>query len=1585
MNNRYNKSGASAVASSLKISKSPKREIRYLASEGIHSREIKGITALDAGVPPQWVFYTGLQYFPGHDRPIEMDLIILMDDRVLLVEIKDWTKAIRYEGSVWVVGRGSRRPNPVKSVGNKARILKTLLRNKLPNIPVSVDSCVVLTATPTVDGIPPNEGRRVLSLLEACELDNPEVRRKHLEKLQLGLRAPEIWKFATQFDEVFGDRRSFRSQEAEFSGYRITEDSVFEHPRHIWREHRAEEIERTGSTALLRQWDFSKLPPALNSPDERKFVAERERRLFEHLNALGSWLAEGASLLRPLGAVDDEVGTSHFELLALPATWTQVVRFAERMHESLTDEDALDSVGELLRIVAELHDRQITHRDIGTRNVWIGGTARLGVTGFSVSQLPTDKSIGDWRSTLRGYGDDIPEDLDPTLFESGFRRDVYQLGIVVKELLGTSKPEALARHSEWLSEWLALALATDPKNRYATARAMADDFGLRRTEIKSSSLDASRLDAFETSENPYARWVPLTTITSGAVHIYESLQNTTESVFVKIWLGIRRGATLETDLALLRLLEGASRMKASPVDGFPVFEAVGLHVAGPYVVYKRVDGEPLGRLSDITKRESVSLATQLLRSIQSLHALGYAHGDLSPQNILIGRGGSTTLTIVDLFDLSPVGNGRKRTLAYCPEGHDSLGDKQVDRYAAAVIALELLKGAEAPSTRPAVELLQAVVDSGGEDPLEFALEALLAAHFELERPPAPEFAISFPGTPPLNLENRIMKLRRFDSSLVLTADEVEIEIAAKTKERAIIRSIVRPTHRSLEDASFNGVSVPLTLLVNRDGRDELSNLVIHLEGISTARTRPIVAPKDPSLPSAHTTFPVKEYWKRVVELEDSLLPELEITGPGEARGRTMTFPCERTRGTFDFDPLDAVDVFMSGKSKPIGSVHVASLTDESITLLNEPDWPLRKGDHVRLMSRRSRQSFDKRKRAIDRILSGSSQIPDLVEYFDPAATKRTIDYGDVIDSDDLTQYGLNEGQRDAIVHVLKHGPVGLVQGPPGTGKTHFIAALTHWLTTKGGADKILLVSQSHEAVNAALETLINRFDTEKHKLPLLRIGTKGISEKIRPYHTASLRERFRASFEGAMKHRVSVAARGAGISRNTAYGGVDIERQIGAISRRLSFLESMPSSSTDTEESKRLERMTNSAGRSFEAAGKQFFGYSVDATNHLSEVASAYKELATAEKSSPADIQVLLNILNLSQDWLAALATSYRNFDEFLVKTRSIIAGTCVGVGQTSLKIDSRSFDWVIIDEAARCTAGELAVAAQLGRRVLLVGDHLQLLPMIDREMMEQLGNAFPILSSDELARSDFERAFASTYGEENRRVLSEQYRMNPAICDLVTDTFYSPHGVALRTSEKREPNLYFDQTLPKPFDVQIAWLDTSGDPRAKEDPDERESHANAAEVDAIVSALDVIAADASFVAALKIVEEEKPIGVICMYGAQREAVEMAIAARPWENGFRRLIKVETVDSYQGKENTIVLVSLSRTNSGRRGGHVSIPNRANVAFSRAKERLLIVGSATFWDRFDNGHPIRSTLDWIRARERKDGKAKMIKTVELFGR
>src|SRR3546814_14202292 len=108
-------------------------------------------------------------------------------------------------------------------------------------------------------------------------------------------------------------------------------------------------------------------------------------------------------------------------------------------------------------------------------------------------------------------------------------------------------------------------------------------------------------------------------------------------------------------------------------------------------------------------------------------------------------------------------------------------------------------------------------------------------------------------------------------------------------------------------------------------------------------------------------------------------------------------------------------------------------------------------------------------------------------------------------------------------------------------------------------------------------------------------------------------------------------------------------------------------------------------------------------------------------------------LLVLSLEWSDTLGVGHRNFEEFLAKTRTVIAGTCVGLGQSRIRLEAGSFAWVIVDEAARCTAGELAVPLQIGRRILLVGDHPQLPPLIDRLMVKAATEEPPGLTKNDV------------------------------------------------------------------------------------------------------------------------------------------------------------------------------------------------------------------------------------------------------------
>ena len=292
----------------------------------------------------------------------------------------------------------------------------------------------------------------------------------------------------------------------------------------------------------------------------------------------------------------------------------------------------------------------------------------------------------------------------------------------------------------------------------------------------------------------------------------------------------------------------------------------------------------------------------------------------------------------------------------------------------------------------------------------------------------------------------------------------------------------------------------------------------------------------------------------------------------------------------------------------------------------------------------------------------------------------------------------------------------------------------------------------------------------------------------------------------------------------------------------------------------------------------------------------------------------------------------------------------------------------MIVDEAARCTPGELAVPIQLGRRVLLVGDHRQLLPMTERAVLLGLRAEMPDTPRDEFERSDFERAYLSRYGRDNGRTLTEQYRMAPVICDLISKIFYEPHGVRLRTSDDREPDPAFARSFPAPLTASVTWIDTSDEPDQAEQPApwDETTFSNAAEAETVMRLLERVAADADLVEVLSSGKSETPIGVICMYSAQKTKIEEAFTRRPWDVRFRNMVRIDTVNSYQGKENTIVIVSLVRCNDRCDQGHVRIPNRCNVALSRAKERLFIVGARSMWGRVQKRWPMRKVLDEIEA-------------------
>lgn len=223
----------------------------------------------------------------------------------------------------------------------------------------------------------------------------------------------------------------------------------------------------------------------------------------------------------------------------------------------------------------------------------------------------------------------------------------------------------------------------------------------------------------------------------------------------------------------------------------------------------------------------------------------------------------------------------------------------------------------------------------------------------------------------------------------------------------------------------------------------------------------------------------------------------------------------------------------------------------------------------------------------------------------------------------------------------------------------------------------------------------------------VRLGAESVaSDEIRHLHASSIENAYRESFKAEQKERIVELATAFGLPKGYAAEMVDLHHRLGMLCDRIAKLQAR----SDRED----ERSAESMDARVRALTESFYDitadvYQVDAQKAPAEILNGIRE-SMAEKyevRSQEAISRLLRVIKLSEEWVAALGSSDANFAEFLAKSRTVVAGTLVGIGYRGAGVVQNIFDWVIIDEAGRAAPSELAVAMQAGHRILLVGDHL--------------------------------------------------------------------------------------------------------------------------------------------------------------------------------------------------------------------------------------------------------------------------------------
>lgn len=336
------------------------------------------------------------------------------------------------------------------------------------------------------------------------------------------------------------------------------------------------------------------------------------------------------------------------------------------------------------------------------------------------------------------------------------------------------------------------------------------------------------------------------------------------------------------------------------------------------------------------------------------------------------------------------------------------------------------------------------------------------------------------------------------------------------------------------------------------------------------------------------------------------------------------------------------------------------------------------------------------------------------------------------------------------------------------------------------------------------------------------------------------------------------------------------------------------------------------------------------------------------KKVNKSDVTSKHKIMALAVEWNRRLG-KLDDFDEIFANRASIIAATCLGIASRSV-LNDIDFDWVIVDEAAKATALEILVPLVKGKKIVLVGDHKQLPPVvkIDEIHIEDKG-----IKKEELEESLFENLFKEM-NNEAKVTLKYQYRMHPKISKLISDIFYPDVDIKTNlSSEDRKHQLDWE---PR----SIKWIDTSKCIDSHE-VKEIQSKKNPCEAKVILKELEKIEETYEKKSICN-----KTIGIISGYDAQKRLLNDLI--KPKDKKWKCIqISIDNVDAFQGSETDLVIYSIVRCNKDNAIGFLHDSRRLNVALSRGRNGLIIVGNIKFINnaRSTWGNPFVDILSFMK--------------------
>ena len=547
--------------------------------------------------------------------------------------------------------------------------------------------------------------------------------------------------------------------------------------------------------------------------------------------------------------------------------------------------------------------------------------------------------------------------------------------------------------------------------------------------------------------------------------------------------------------------------------------------------------------------------------------------------------------------------------------------------------------------------------------------------------------------------------------------------------------------------------------------------------------------------------------------------------------------------------------------------------------------------------------------------------------------------------------GLDDSKRRAVEAALGSKDLFLVQGPPGTGKTTFIAELVVQELTRNPLARILIASQT----NVALDNALDRID---------RLGIAGRIVRLADPkfgRVSADAERFRVEGQ-LMSWRQEVKARsdaflgawveGRGVSLTVVDRSRSLREWADVIDRQRSVEDDLKRLETtldnlskgtaretkDVTEDELNELIQDALDRSVEAdqGAKRFERSNAQLVKAYSSehpegpTPSNLRRTADECLGGSDAAKELRTLVSLQADWIQRLGRG-EGFIAALAQGSAVIGATCIGLAAVQELADAQ-FDLCIIDECSKATATETLVPMVRSRRWVLVGDERQLPPMVedalkDRELVEHFE-----IDLTELQQTLFGR-LAQGLPLESQLMLTEQHRMVPAIGNMISSCFYDD---LLKSVGPPDPT-----PIPRVFPKPVVWYDTTSiaDRHERRPAANTFSFVNTAEAGVARSLIATLNQHFAKVGG------RPSVLVLAPYAAQ--VTELRRRVNQLGDLPNLSVEVTTVDAVQGREADYVIFSVTRSNETRDPGFLRLEARANVALSRARQGLAIVGDLSF--------------------------------------